>query len=54
MKRGFVCVYNSSYFCSPSAEKDTVSRSREGEKGAEDVEQPSLRCRMEEEVQEMQ
>lgn len=49
-----VCVRPSSYFCSPSAEKDTVSRSREGERGVEDGEQPSLRCRLEEEVLETQ
>lgn len=49
-----VCVCYSSDFCSPSAEKDTVSRSREGEQGGEDVEQLSLRGRIEEEVLEMQ
>lgn len=48
------CVCYSSYFCSPSAEKDTVLRSREGEKGVEDVEQLSRRCRIREEVLEMQ
>lgn len=48
-----VCC-RSYFFAGPVPKKDTVSRSREGEKGVEDVEQPSLRSRMEEEVLEMQ
>lgn len=36
-----VLVCFSSYFCSPSAEKDTVLRSRDGEEGVEDGEQLS-------------
>lgn len=48
----FVCY--SSYFCSPSAERTQFRGPEREKRGVEDAEQLSLRCRIEEEVLEMQ